>query len=323
MIRDHALHLFIFSLPDLYGKDSVLEFDDSQNDLIRKAFAIKGAGNNLSKAVAGRAVHATYAEVGKFSHIPDPEAIKKVVAELKSVRESMIDFIDIFYRCDFKLERETDFVSVLTDDYSFLGGEVADAAGTRIPGDKYWDYLDRVIIPYSQATSYTYQGKEFMVGALSRMNLNRGNLHRDTRGSVGDYINVFPSKNIFHNNLAQAIETLHCIDHSMELLESNEFKQESNEPVVVREGEGIGIIEAPRGTLYYMLSIDKKGMVNFGNIIVPTQQNQIGMERSIGLTVESNLDKSKHRIVHEIEKTIRAYDPCMSCASHFLKVNWK
>ncbi len=119
MIRDHALHLFLFCLPDLYNKDSILDFDESQDELIRRAFAVKSAGNNLSKTIAGRAVHATYAEVGKFSHIPEKEDVKKVVDELKSARSSVIDFIDIFYKCNFSLERDMDFVSLVSSDYSY------------------------------------------------------------------------------------------------------------------------------------------------------------------------------------------------------------
>jgi coenzyme F420-reducing hydrogenase alpha subunit len=323
MIRDHSLHLFLFCLPDLFGKDSVLDFDDSQNELIKKAFAIKSAGNNLSKVVAGRAVHATFAEVGKFSHIPDAEDIKKVVTELKSVRGYVIDFIGMFYGSDFKLERDTNFVSLVTKDYSFLKGTVEDSTGFCVLQDRYWDYLDRVVIPYSQATGYDFEGREFMVGALSRMNLNKSNLHPDTKNDVSKFLSEFPSKNIYRNNLAQAIEILHSIDHSIEILESNDFKEEHNDPVVLKEGEGVGLLEAPRGILYYMLSIDKTGKVKYGNIIVPTQQNQICMEKSVVQVVEQNIDKEKKRIEYEIEKLIRAYDPCMSCASHFLKINWK
>lgn len=323
MIRDHSLHLFLFCLPDLFGKDSVLDFDESQNELIRKAFAIKSAGNNLSKVVAGRAVHATFAEVGRFSHIPDKEAVKRVVEELKSVRGYVIDFIGLFYGSDLKLERDTNFVSLVTKDYSFLKGVVEDSNGFCIIEDRYWDYLDKVVIPYSQATGYNFEGREFMVGALSRMNLNRNNLHSDTRNDVSKFLGEFPSKNIYRNNLAQAIEILHCIDHSVEILESNDFKEERNEPVVLKEGEGVGLLEAPRGILYYMLSIDKTGKVKYGNIIVPTQQNQIGMEKSVVQVVEQNIGKEKKQIEYEIERLIRAYDPCMSCASHFLKIDWR
>ncbi len=323
MIRDHALHLFMFCLPDLFGKDSIMDFDESQDELVKKAFAIKSAGNELSKAVAGRAVHATFAEVGRFSHLPDPEAIKKVIAELKAARPYAIDAIEIFYNCTFKLERDTDFVALATKDFSFSGGSILNSKGLTTTKEMYWDYLERVIVPYSSATSYKFEGKEFMVGALSRINLNRGALHRQTQQDAAKYLAAFPSKNIYHNNLAQAIEILHCIDHSIELLESNQFKEEVHQPVAIKAGDGVGLIEAPRGTLYYMLSIDKTGKVNYGNIIVPTQQNQIIMEKSIGQLVEENISMDRHLLEHEIEKLIRAYDPCMSCASHFLKVNWK
>ena len=128
---------------------------------------------------------------------------------------------------------------------------------------------------------------------------------------------------MYHNNLAQAIEILHCIDHSIELLESNQFKEEQHEPVVVKEGNGVGLIEAPRGTLYYMLSIDKTGKVQVRqhNSADPAEPDNHGEERCEAGRGEPITRTGK--LEHEIEKLIRAYDPCMSCASHFLKVNWK
>lgn len=322
IIRDHAMHLYLFCLPDILGKDSILDFSKNQEKLIRNAFAIKGSGNNLSKTIAGRAIHATFAEVGRFNHIPQKEEIKKAINELKSVRDFVIDFTEMFYDSKFKLERDTDFVSLVTNDYSFLQGEIRDSTGLRIPEEKYLEHLSRVVIPYSQASGYEFEGRGYMVGALARMNLNKGNLHRDTKKDMSKFIKVFPSKNIFHNNIAQSIEILHSIDHSIEILESNEFKEEAHVPVVVKAGEGVGLIEAPRGTLYYMLSIEKDGKVRYGNIVVPTQQNQINMERDVLKLVEDKIDLEKAKLEYEIEKLIRAYDPCMSCASHFLRINW-
>ncbi len=322
MIRDHAMHLYLFCLPDLLGKDSILDFDKSQEHLIKKAFEIKGAGNNLSKTISGRAIHATFSEVGKFSHIPNKEEIKKTIRELKSVRQNVIDFTQIFYDCNFKLVRDTDFVSLVTNDYSFLQGKIKDSKGLSIPEENYWEHLTRVVIPYSQASGYQFEGRGYMVGALARMNLNKNNLHKDTRKDLSKYLNIFPSKNIFHNNLAQSIEILHSIDHSLEILESNEFKQEPDVEIIAKEGDGVGLIEAPRGTLYYMLSVDKNGLIRFGNIVIPTAQNQINMERDIVQLVEQNIDLDKKILEFEIEKLIRAYDPCMSCASHFLRIKW-
>ncbi len=320
-IRDHALHLFMFCLPDLLGKDSILDFDKSQDEMLKKAFAIKSSGNNLSKVIAGRAVHATYAQVGSFSNIPNNEQVAIVIKELKSVRDDVIEFIEMFYNCDFKLERDTNFVSMAPKDYAFMGGEVMDSKGITIPKESYWDFLNRVIIPYSQATGYSFSGEEFMVGALARMNMNRENLNSRTKSDASKFIGAFPSKNIFHNNLAQSIEILHSIDSSIDLLEASEFKNEPKPAIAVKAGEGVGLIEAPRGTLYYMLSVDKTGKIQYGNIIVPTQQNQICMEKSVLELVEANINDGNKNIELEIEKLIRAYDPCMSCASHFLKIN--
>ncbi len=320
MIRDHALHLFIFCLPDLFGKDSVMEFEGADEELIRKAFAVKAAGNNMSKVVAGRAVHATFAEVGRFSHVPEKEDVRNVVRELSSVRDAALEFIDIFHGSALSFERDTGFISLITDDYSFVRNRSRIGA---LQEDEYLEHLKRVVIPYSEAVGYSFKGSEFMVGALARMNRNKNSLHRDTRRDAAKYLKAFPSKNIFHNNLAQAIEILHCIDHSIELLESSDFKEEGHAPLTIREGTGIGVLEAPRGTLYYLISVDKLGRASNGSIIVPTQQNQIGMEKAVGEYVEANAGRSRSEIVNGIEMLIRAYDPCMSCASHFLKVKWR
>jgi len=135
------------------------------------------------------------------------------------------------------------------------------------------------------------------------------------------YLDLFPSENIFHNNLAQAIEIMHSIDHSIEILENTEFKKE--EPVKPDNltGEGVGVIEAPRGTLYYWLAIDE-GKIRYANLVIPTSQNLINMKEDIKEMVLNNIDKGEEFIRKEAEKIIRAYDPCMSCASHFLKINF-
>lgn len=322
MIRDHAMHLYFFVLPDIVGKDSVLDFDESQEDMIRQAFRVKGTGNTLSKTIAGSAVHSTYSQIGYFSHIPNEEDKKRAIAELKNAREDVIALIDIFYKCDFTYKRDTNFVALITKDYSFLEGEIRSSDGTIIPEEDYWNYLNRVVIPYSQATGFEFKGREYMVGALARMNMNRNNLHKDTIRDTKKQLNIFPSNNVYHNNLAQAIEILHCIDHSIELLETIEFKEEPKPEIKIRAGDGVGVIEAPRGTLYYMLSLDESGRIKYGNLVIPTAQNQIMMEKDIRGMLPGLLNKPKKEIVHEIEKLIRAYDPCMSCASHFLKVKW-
>lgn len=321
MIRDHALHLYFFVLPDLYGVDSMLDVVKEKKDLVHEALHVKEAGNNLSNLVAGRAVHAPYERVGYFSHLPAKEKNEPVVKELKSVRSFVIDLMKLLAKCDWELKRKTDFVALKTKDFSFLEGQICSSSGTCIKEEDFWDHLQNVVLPYSQASGFEFEGHEYMVGALARLNLNQEALHQNTKQDAAEYLKLFPSDNIYHNNLAQAIEILHSIDHSVEILEMTEFKTEEPAIIPTTTGEGVGVIEAPRGTLYYWLAIDE-GKIRYTNLVIPTAQNLINMREDIRQMVPPLIEKGEEAIRKEAEKIIRAYDPCMSCASHFLRVNW-
>ncbi|OGY69969.1 MAG: hypothetical protein A3C00_04290 [Candidatus Jacksonbacteria bacterium RIFCSPHIGHO2_02_FULL_44_25] len=162
-----------------------------------------------------------------------------------------------------------------------------------------------------------------MVGALARLNLNKEALHSQTKKDCAEYIARFPSDDIFLNNLAQGIEIIHCIDHSVELLETMEIKEEEAIVAQPKKSTGVGVIEAPRGLLFYKLSINERGVIEDGQIVVPTSQNQINIEQDVKQLVEDAIDENKKEIEHRLEMLIRAYDPCMSCASHFLTVKWE
>ncbi|HIH08450.1 MAG TPA: hypothetical protein HA237_03700 [Candidatus Diapherotrites archaeon] len=321
-LRDHAMHLYLFCLPDIFGKDSVLDFNEKEHEWVMDAFEVKAAGNALSTLILGRAVHGMFALIGGYAKVPTKEQQKEVVEKLKSARPKVLKLIEIFYQRDFSFKRKTNHVALISKDYSFLEGEIQSTEGICIPEAHYWEHLWRVIIPYSQSVGYQFEGKNYMVGALSRMNMNKAALMPETRRDCAEYLSEFPSDDIYNNNLAQAIEMLHCIDHSIEILETLEFSQEPKVLPEGRETKGVGVLEAPRGTLYYMMELDGSGMISYADIITPSQQNQINMEADFRTMIPPILDKSKEEITFELEKLIRAYDPCFSCASHFLKVNW-
>lgn len=329
MIRDHALHLYYFVLPDIFGLDSILDLQEEQKELIHQSLHVKEAGNNLSTLVAGRSVHATYEMVGGFSHVPDMAKIPAMIEELKSIRPMIIDLAEIFYNCKWELKRKTNFVALVTNDFSYLEGEIHSTTGAVIKEENYWDHLHKVVLPYSQANGFEFEGREFMVGSLARINLNQEALHADTKRDMKKYLDLFPSDNIYLNNLAQVIEIMHSIDHSIEILSNTEFKPEELVKPKRMDGEGVGVIEAPRGTLYYWVGITK-GKVRYVNLVIPTAQNLVNMREDVRLAVSNICAFGKDaphqwetQIRKEVEKIIRAYDPCMSCASHFLKVNWK
>ena len=331
IIRDHALHLYIFSLPDLFEKNSILDLDESdpiQKQYLEDAFAVKEVGNQLSIVVGGRSVHAPSPTIGGFLKLPRLKDIQALKPKLAEIRPKVLKLIELFAKdpSDFSLRTPVSYAGLSSKDFSFLEGAIKTSDVVTIQEKDFGTHLNAVIIPYSHARGFKFDGKFLMVGALARLNNDKDKLHTKTKESVKEYLDVFPSHNLFHNNLAQAIEIVHAIDLACEYVDS--IKTINNEvPVKVQPTEsiGVGLIEAPRGTLYYRLDINADGTVKHGDIVVPTGQNQIVMERGIYELVERLLtvDTPKDQIVYEIEKFIRAFDPCMSCAAHFLKVKWR
>lgn len=331
IIRDHGLHLYIFSLPDLFGKNSILDFDENdpiQHQLLNDTFTVKEAGNQLSIVVGGRSVHAPQPTIGGFIKLPTITEIKNLQPQLIAIRPKIIRLIEMFAPSTFQLifDQSLIFSGLSSPDFSFLEGIIKTSDGKTIKESDLNQHLNAVIIPYSHARGFRFDGNYLMVGALARLNIAKDNLHPQTKKDSSQYLNLFPSKNIFHNNLAQAIEMLHAVDASLQIIDQlTKINHELPPPITAKDTVGIGVIEAPRGTLYYQLEMSSSGAVTKGEIIVPTGQNQILMEKAIYQLVANLLQKAttKDQIINEVEKLIRAFDPCMSCAAHFLKVNWR
>jgi coenzyme F420-reducing hydrogenase alpha subunit len=326
IIRDHALHLYIFAMPDLFGKDSFLEFDENdplEHDLLHDAFAVKAAGNHLAIYTGGRSVHAPFVMAGGFAKVPDMAGKGAIIEELRSIRPSVLRLIQVFLASPLSFVRESNYFALVSPDFSYLEGEIHDSDGLVAEEADYRSHLEHVVIPYSEASGYQYKDKPYRVGALARLNLNKDALHERTKSDAAEALKKFPSHDVFHNNLAQAIGILHSIDVSIDLLEQANFTAEK--PIILpkKAGIGVGVIEAPRGTLYHKLEVSEEGIVVEGEIIVPTGQNQITIEYDLKAFLNDHIDMERERLALECERIIRAYDPCMSCASHFLTVNWQ
>ena len=329
-IRDHALHLYLFVMPDLYGKDAFLELDENdpeQHQHLHDAFQIKAAGNNLANIIAGRSVHALYPTIGGFNKFPTKDEVTKSIEELEKARPAVLRLIKTFQDCEWKMDRNTHYMALVPEDiFGFMEGVIVTDYGDRIEERDFREHLEHVVIPYSQASGYKYKEGSYMVGSLARLNLAKDKLHERTKETLKETstLELYPSTNIHHNNLAQAIEILHCLDHAIDLLTNKEIVQEDVIKGEKKAGIGIGVVEAPRGTLYHKVEIDDKGIVVKGEVIVPTGQNQINIEEDIVHLLNKLMpeDLTKDELQYELEKLIRSYDPCMSCATHFLKVNW-
>jgi len=328
MIRDHALHLYFFVLPDVLGLDSILDIPDVPDDpghtLLHDSFDIKRLGTDITSAIAGAAIHAPLPTVGGFLRIPDPAKVPDLIARLEAIRPQVIRGIETFFGWHASLIRNTDYIALRNEArFDFLEGDVVNSNGRSISRSGFTNYLRYVQIPHSHAEGYRFSDTEedYLVGALARLNLNRDLIHFRTKEDVGPPLSAFPSNNIYHNNLAQAIEVLHCVDDALDILRTLRLTDEKPIRVTTRAGTGLGVIEAPRGLLYHMAKVNEEGVIEDYDVIVPTAQNQINIENDLKDYFSENLDKDDETLCMNAESIVRAYDPCMSCATNFLKID--
>ena len=244
---------------------------------------------------------------------------------MEATRPQVLRGIDTFLRWDASLVRNTDYLALRNDArFDFLEGEVVNSNGKRVARSEFDNYLQYVQIPHSHAEGYRFSDtqEDYLVGALARVNLNQDLLHPRTKDDIAFALSAFPSNNVYHNNLAQAIEILQCIDDAIDILRTIQLADEEPVRKPTQAGTGVGLIEAPRGLLYHMAKVNENGVIEDYDVIVPTAQNQINIENDLKDYFNDNLDKDEETLRLNAESIVRAYDPCMSCATNFLKIDW-
>jgi len=329
MIRDHALHLYFFVLPDVLGLDSIFEISDDPRDLahtlLHDSFDVKRLGTDITNVVIGAAIHAPLPTVGGSLRNPDPTKFRDLISRLEAIRPQVLRAIRTFSEWDASLVRNSDYLCLRNDArFDFLEGDVVNSNGRRVLAPEFENYVQYVQIPYSHAEGYRFSDthEDYLVGALARLNLNRDLLHARTKADIAPYLSAFPSNNIYHNNLAQAIEILQCVDDAIDILKTIRIVDEEPVRKPPRAGTGVGLIEAPRGLLYHMAQVNEEGVVEDYDVIVPTAQNQINIENDLKDYFNENLNKDEETLRVNAERIVRAYDPCMSCATNSLKIDW-
>ena len=223
------------------------------------------------------------------------------------------------------LVRSTDYLGLRNDArFDLLEGDVVDSNGRRIPRSEFKDYVQYVQIPHSHTEGYRFSDiqEDYLVGALARINLNRDLLHPRTKDDAASSLSAFPSNNVYRNNLAQAIEILQCVDDAIDVLRTIRLADEEPVRASVQAGTGVGVVEAPRGLLYHAAKVNERSVVEDYDVIVPTAQNQINIENDLRDYFNENLHEDERTLRLNAEKIVRAYDPCMSCATNFLKIDW-
>lgn len=324
-LQNHAAHLFVFAAPDFVGEQSVFPLADKDPELFKGALAIKALGNELCTKVGGRSIHPITAVVGGFTHEMSPEEYLEMADKLAAMRQFAEAAVDVFASFEVpSIESKGDFLALHEEGhYAVVSGRPTFASdGASFACRDYRDYIDEYPVGHSAAffSRRRDTGATFAASALARINLSWDELTKPARLAAAKAGLRPPALNPYLNNVAQAVELVdvcvRCEGYLRELAKG----LGSSEPVEfeVRAGRGVGITEAPRGTLVHDIELDESGRVVHANIITPTVHNLSDTERAIWqvaqLLTERGVDEPTLRL--EVEKLVRAYDPCLSCSVH-------
>ncbi len=321
IINSHALHIFFFSLSDFFGVDNDLELIDKYPEKAKDAIAIREFGNKIIEIIGGRSIHPLTPEVGGFTKLPKPEAIEKIGNMAKEILPKAIGLAELFAKLKYpKFERKTEFVSLFSkNEYAIYDGEIS-ISGKKSKIDVY-DFLKKVKefqVAEDAVKRTALDEKPYMVGAIARINNNGKQLNPKSQKILKASKIKLPSLNPFHNILAQAIETVHCIEEVIRLTPEYKDTKTPRTQVSAKNGVGAAAIEAPRGTLFYFYEVEENGLIKNCNIITPTAQNLARLEEDLKIWLPQLkiLKLSEGEIKDKIKMLIRAYDPCLTCATH-------
>ena len=167
--------------------------------------------------------------------------------------------------------------------------------------------------------------KSYKVGALARYNLNNKQLEPLAKEVAEMFSLKAPCYNPFMNNVAQIVEFVHNIEDSIkwiDLLLEKGIKHEEIKKIKPKKGRGVGVVEVPRGILLHDYTINNDGNCEKANCIIPTNQNHNNIQQDMEEIVPNILDKSEKEIELTLEMLVRAYDPCISCSTHYLDVKF-
>ncbi|MCK4658317.1 MAG: Ni/Fe hydrogenase subunit alpha [Phycisphaerae bacterium] len=332
-MQSHWLHVFFLAVPDFLGVGSVIPLANTHPEVVKRALRMKRLANDICCAIAGRHIHPIAMHVGGFTHIPKVEELvdlKRRLEECRADLGEMANLMASFEKPDFN--RDTEYIA-LSDpnkkEYAFYDGKIASTKTDKtLDVDDYLTWIIEHVEPHSTSKHVkTPRSASFMVGALARYNLNHELLHpaaKDVAVKLG--LNG-GSTNSFDNNTAQIVETVHCVEDSIEVIDELLTRGMKLEPLVepTRFGRGAGTAEVPRGILFHDYTVGEDGYITDSNLIIPTTQNMANIEADLRALVKQLLetDLSKEEITLKLEMLVRAYDPCISCSVHFLNVKFE
>lgn len=323
-IQSHCLHIHLLAAPDYLGYNSAIAMARDYPDIVRRGLKLQGLGNDLMRLFGARSVHPVGIKVGGFHHAPPPGEVTAIVARLRDALADSEALVRWAASISVPVDRQ-EFVCVAmryAGEYAIHRGGIVAADGLAIDADGYEQHFAEHQVAHSTALYSQYHGRPYLVGPLARMNLNRDCLPPAIRQLAADTGITWPSGNMFNSVVARALEVHFAIEEAARLLGNYALPDTPAMPVAPRAGVGYGCSEAPRGVLWHRYETDERGRIKSARIVPPTSQNQARIEEDLRLSLQAfGLDHGDDELRLHCEKVIRNYDPCISCATHFLRLH--
>jgi len=328
-VQSNALHVYYLAAPDLFGVGSVFPLVKTHPEVVNIALRVKKMANDMVRIIGGRAIHPIRTVVGGFTKLPTVEEMLTMKKMLKACYPDLEASKEVFKTVKLPdFERETEYISISdAADYALYDGNIKSTDGWEIDDQEYLDRINEKVVKHSTGKHCWSSRDAYLVGALARFNNNYDKLSDNAKSYAEELGLKVPCYNPFMNNIAQFVEIVHSVDDSMklidEIIEDGLEEDKAMVDINIKAGRGVGVVEAPRGLLIHDYTYNDKGRVEKANLIIPTNQNYANIEKDMEAMVPTIIDKSEDEIRFACEMLIRAYDPCISCSTHFINITFK
>lgn len=322
-IESHSLHIVMLHAPDFLGYAGAVEMAREHGDAVRRGLDLKKAGNEILTFLGGREIHPINVRVGGFYRTPRKIEFAPLVERIKKARDAALETVRWVASFDFpERSRDYTFVSLRhSEGYPFNEGRIVSNRGLDISASAYDEHFEEMHVARSTALHSKLRGAgPYLVGPLARYNLNFDRLSPLARDAAREVGLGSDCTNPYRSIIVRAVEVLYACDEALRLMEAYE---EPDRPAVTlkpRAGIGFGATEAPRGLLYHRYRLEEDGSIAEARIVPPTSQNQASIEEDLVDYIGADLDLPDEALRHRCEQTVRNYDPCISCATHFLRL---
>ncbi|MFW2373625.1 MAG: Ni/Fe hydrogenase subunit alpha [Gammaproteobacteria bacterium] len=320
-IQSHSLHIHLLAAPDFLGYDSAMSMSQQHPELVHRGLALQNAGNEIIRLLGARSVHPVGVSVGSFHTTPSNQKTKNLLLLLKQQLDNSYHLIEWCAALSLPdNSHPVDCVALVnTDEYPMYSGRIQSSSGLDISADEFELHFKEHQVAHSTALHALFNGKPYLVGPLARLNLNMQRIPDHITQLLLNTGISLPSFNMFHSMLARAVEIYIALNDAIHILEDYSQPSKKPEPLIPKAGTGYGCTEAPRGILWHKYTTDSNGLIKQAVIVPPTSQNQARIEQDLRFSLDQHgLDRDEDELRKYSETLIRNYDPCISCATHFL-----